>query len=279
MSAFIESVDCSTGSPVRSPRRDDCARSQPKRKAHRRKMIPTVEGDKVIAERFRTKLCRNYLQHPDRPCPSEERCMFAHGDHELRTAAQNVADGLMSEEAIRVFKENQKPFRRRRSATRRFAAKPLLNCGSHRIDPLAEQAPKPSSLEEPLEDCYQLPPQASSLADHRRESPTKSTPAVANLNLPGAIALTHLLALPLQSDRFLQRMHLHPSRNVGLSQEEHRPLPTGQCTSTSNPSGNSGESPDPLRRTPLPLRSGHDRSVLRGEEDKYRHNPYRWRAI
>jgi hypothetical protein len=81
--------------------------SPTKRRSRSRKLIPTVEGDKVIAERFRTKLCRNYLLHPDHPCPYEERCMFAHGDHELRTAAQNMLDGLMSEEAIREFKRKE----------------------------------------------------------------------------------------------------------------------------------------------------------------------------
>jgi hypothetical protein len=78
-----------------------------RRKSRGRKLIPTVEGDKVIAERFRTKLCRNYLQHPDCPCPYEDRCMFAHGDHELRTAAQNLEDGLVSEDAIRLFKQKR----------------------------------------------------------------------------------------------------------------------------------------------------------------------------
>ncbi len=78
--------------------------SHGKRRSRSRKLIPSVEGDKVIANRFRTKLCRNYLQHPDRPCPYEDRCMFAHGGHELRTAAQNIAEGLISEEAIREFK-------------------------------------------------------------------------------------------------------------------------------------------------------------------------------
>ncbi len=79
-----------------------------RRRTRSRKLIPTVEGDKVIAERFRTKLCRNYLQHPDRPCPYEDRCMFAHGDHELRTAAQNTSDGLTSEEAIRELKRKER---------------------------------------------------------------------------------------------------------------------------------------------------------------------------
>ncbi len=79
-----------------------------RRKSRGRKLIPSVEGDKVIAERFRTKLCRNYLLDPDAPCPYEDRCMFAHGGHELRTAAQNMLDGLTSENTIRLFKQKQK---------------------------------------------------------------------------------------------------------------------------------------------------------------------------
>jgi hypothetical protein len=98
--------------------------SPTKRRSRSRKLIPSVEGDKVIAERFRTKLCRNYLQHPDHPCPYEDRCMFAHGDHELRTATQNMLDGLMSEEAIREFKRKETDSARSRAS---------LSCSSSMI--------------------------------------------------------------------------------------------------------------------------------------------------
>jgi hypothetical protein len=105
--------------------------SPTKRRSRSRKLIPTVEGDKVIAERFRTKICRNYLQHPDRPCPYEDRCMFAHGDHELRTAAQNLEDGLVSEEAIREFKRKEtdsaKSASSSRSSSKSGSAVPFLS--------------------------------------------------------------------------------------------------------------------------------------------------------
>ena len=56
----------------------------------------------ILAQRFRTKLCNKFAECGS--CPYLHRCMFAHGEAELRTAGQNVADGLVSEEAIRAFK-------------------------------------------------------------------------------------------------------------------------------------------------------------------------------
>lgn len=55
----------------------------------------------VLAERYKTKMCRNYLTTGD--CPYEVRCMFAHGDHELRSCEMNLRDGLITEEAIKSF--------------------------------------------------------------------------------------------------------------------------------------------------------------------------------
>jgi hypothetical protein len=55
----------------------------------------------LLAERFRSKLCRNYVMYGQ--CPYENRCMFAHGEHELRTMEQNVKDGLITEEAIKSY--------------------------------------------------------------------------------------------------------------------------------------------------------------------------------
>jgi hypothetical protein len=86
---------------------------------------PDVEGDKVVAERFRTKLCRSWLQrHGTKSppvnadtldgqgcCPYQSRCMFAHGEAELRTAKQNLEDGLTSESAIKEFKRKEEQLR------------------------------------------------------------------------------------------------------------------------------------------------------------------------
>ena len=56
----------------------------------------------ILAERFKTKVCRNFVETG--ACPYFFRCMFAHGDHELRTKQMNMADGLYTEEAIKAFK-------------------------------------------------------------------------------------------------------------------------------------------------------------------------------
>jgi hypothetical protein len=55
----------------------------------------------ILAERFKNKMCRTFIETGS--CPYEERCMFAHGDADLRTKEMNLADKLTTEEAIRNF--------------------------------------------------------------------------------------------------------------------------------------------------------------------------------
>jgi hypothetical protein len=59
----------------------------------------------ILAERFKTKMCRNYVEKGE--CPYEIRCMFAHGDDEMRTKQMNLTDGLTTEEAIKTFQRAQ----------------------------------------------------------------------------------------------------------------------------------------------------------------------------
>lgn len=59
----------------------------------------------ILAERYKTKLCRNYLETGK--CPYDVRCMFAHGGVELRSTQMNLDDGLVTEEAIRMFQRHR----------------------------------------------------------------------------------------------------------------------------------------------------------------------------
>jgi len=62
---------------------------------------PAATERHIMAERYKTKMCRNYLATG--ACPYETRCMFAHGEHELRTPEMNLRDGLITEEAIKAY--------------------------------------------------------------------------------------------------------------------------------------------------------------------------------
>lgn len=64
----------------------------------------------LLAERYKTKMCRNYMTTG--ACPYTHRCMFAHGQQELRTTDMNVRDGLMTEEAIRSFQRAMTAYNR-----------------------------------------------------------------------------------------------------------------------------------------------------------------------
>jgi hypothetical protein len=58
----------------------------------------------VIAERFKTRRCRNFEERG--VCPYGLRCMFAHGTHELRSVEMNMADGLVTDDALRAHVRN-----------------------------------------------------------------------------------------------------------------------------------------------------------------------------
>jgi hypothetical protein len=63
------------------------------------------DGRSILAERFKTKLCQNYERAGE--CTFEHRCMFAHGEDDLRTKEMNIEDGLLTEEAIKDFQNSQ----------------------------------------------------------------------------------------------------------------------------------------------------------------------------
>jgi len=46
-------------------------------------------------------MCRNFVVHG--MCPYEQRCMFAHGDDDMRTKEMNLTDNLTTEENIKTF--------------------------------------------------------------------------------------------------------------------------------------------------------------------------------
>jgi hypothetical protein len=55
----------------------------------------------ILAERFKTRSCENFKRHGE--CSFAHRCMFAHGEEELRTTEMNLRDDLTTEEAIKTF--------------------------------------------------------------------------------------------------------------------------------------------------------------------------------
>eukprot|EP00796_Vickermania_ingenoplastis_P005542 gene5543-3998_t len=71
----------------------------------------------VQADRYKTRLCDKFMATGF--CPYEVRCMFAHGESELRTAEDNIRDGLVTEEAIRAFRAKMRRRRRRAVARHR----------------------------------------------------------------------------------------------------------------------------------------------------------------
>jgi len=60
-----------------------------------------LERQRLFALRFRTEYCRTFMCTGE--CRYRDKCMFAHGDSEMRTEAQNEADELVSDKAVRIW--------------------------------------------------------------------------------------------------------------------------------------------------------------------------------
>jgi hypothetical protein len=59
----------------------------------------------ILAERFKTRSCENFKRHGE--CSFAHRCMFAHGEEDLRTTEKNIRGGLTTEEAIKTFQSDR----------------------------------------------------------------------------------------------------------------------------------------------------------------------------
>jgi hypothetical protein len=72
----------------------------------------------LVAERYKTRVCSNFATTGR--CPYQSRCVFAHGEGELRSTDMNVRDGLLTEAKIRSF-NRAKEFHRRRESQKSTA--------------------------------------------------------------------------------------------------------------------------------------------------------------
>uniref|UniRef100_A0A7S1Q328 C3H1-type domain-containing protein n=1 Tax=Neobodo designis TaxID=312471 RepID=A0A7S1Q328_NEODS len=66
---------------------------------------PPPFGSRGRPEKYRTSLCRHEKSGGVDLCPMGLHCRFAHAPEELRTEAQNVAEGLTTEAALRAYFE------------------------------------------------------------------------------------------------------------------------------------------------------------------------------
>lgn len=57
-------------------------------------------GTEDLAERYKTKMCANYMRSGT--CPYDVRCDFAHGEEDLHTVDVNRKLGLTTREAIKL---------------------------------------------------------------------------------------------------------------------------------------------------------------------------------
>jgi hypothetical protein len=59
----------------------------------------------ILAERFKTRSCENFKRHGE--CSFTHRCIFAHGEEDLRTTEKNIRGGLTTEKAIKTFQSDR----------------------------------------------------------------------------------------------------------------------------------------------------------------------------
>ena len=82
---------------------------------------------KIDATRFKTKLCRHFAESG--VCPFQSRCVFSHGQAELRTSDENRTSGIVSEQSLRDHQL--------RMAPALFTTPPRSPHSSNNISPLA----------------------------------------------------------------------------------------------------------------------------------------------
>lgn len=89
--------------------------------------LPPMERQRLFALRFRTEQCRTFVESGE--CRYRDRCMFAHGENELRTQTMNEADDLTSDKAVRVWIRD----RRREAYTAKVSATaiPMVPTNDH----------------------------------------------------------------------------------------------------------------------------------------------------
>jgi hypothetical protein len=88
----------------------------------------TAEHKPILAERFKTKMCQNHTKTG--VCPYEARCMFAHGDADLRTKEMNLQDNLVTEDAIKAF-QRARALAERGGSTERRTRSRRSGCGTN----------------------------------------------------------------------------------------------------------------------------------------------------
>jgi hypothetical protein len=215
--------------------------------------------------------------------------MFAHGDHELRTAARNLEDGLVSEDAIRLFKQKQKL----------LASEAMPSA----LDTLRRRHPSAGKLEHPFSNsvsvtCVGSPPPVLDLqafSDNQCSFP----PPTRQLTQPHFVLSVdeggnhadeehedNWKRASHTASPSSDRLSLHDSSVVSVATEgtqtlplrEYWPLdPEGQASSLLSRE----EDRKGLRRNmerPSTLGSSGS-SIDSAVVFKYRHDPYGWRAI
>jgi hypothetical protein len=114
------------------------------------------EKSTIIAERFKTRLCKTYRKTGE--CAYFVRCMFAHGKEDLRTTERNVADGLVTESAVKNWQRAKA--RAEEKASKRRATVPKESSAAPRAaTPLpVPSAPEPTAADASALDDEQLRP-------------------------------------------------------------------------------------------------------------------------
>ena len=100
---------------------------------------PESNKAEIIAERFKTRLCKSYRKSGE--CPYFHRCMFAHGKDDIRTTEQNVAAGLVTENAVKAWGAPAPTSDVRRVPQRRVVAVAAGGSRAARPDGPAHRAP------------------------------------------------------------------------------------------------------------------------------------------
>eukprot|EP00760_Papus_ankaliazontas_P032528 PhM_4_TR5882/c0_g1_i1/m.15835 len=63
--------------------------------------MTTVTSLKIDPVRYKTKICRHFVESG--ACPFTARCVFAHGQDDMRSVEMNEAEGITTDAALRDY--------------------------------------------------------------------------------------------------------------------------------------------------------------------------------
>lgn len=224
----------------------------------------------IMPSRYKTRMCQNFEVKGS--CPYEVRCMFAHGDAELRTKEMNLDEGITTEDAIQEHRRKLEYQTQAASSSNLKRLNSGLNNsrkGEKKGSPIYHHAVEPSKPE-PVDSISlcQVLPEVCVATTPKNHSPSATPNTSMNNSMNGLSALESCLAMENQTSGF----DLSPHSADAYQME----CDNSTTSSSSAPFQPTLDEPQQYGGNNLRFVAPHIRKLTRQElaQGSYTHSPY-----